>query len=405
MENGVGPAGMWWEGAPVYHFYTLTAHHYLLEAARRAGTDLYDRPAVLAMFAAPARQLLPDGTFAPLNDSDRVPISRYRALLELGYARYGLDTLAPLLAPRTSEEALMWGVPEVEPGEAAARTASYAEAADHLAVLRTGDGEAMALLDYGPAMGGHAHPASLNLVVYAAGDLRLIDPGRTAYGHALQDAWYKRTVAHNTVLVDGRGHRLSQGRLLAWDDAGDRVVARTRTEKAYDGVLLDRTVVMTGDWLLDIVHARSDTSRTFDLLSHFGGTPEGVDAGAPTELYDENGYQHIEEPRVASGLGAFTLATGDGALAVRMAGHVAAFLGAGRHDADHKRHPLVVRRAEGATATFAMLMALRPGVDLPRLVVEEAADAWPRVAAGTVVVRVADDALEVDGEAVAAAPD
>jgi len=74
-----------------------------LEAASRAGMDLFAMPIVKRMFDAPLRQIYPDGTFPPLQDSDRSDIRESREFYEVAYARYKDAAYPPLIGKRDSE--------------------------------------------------------------------------------------------------------------------------------------------------------------------------------------------------------------------------------------------------------------------------------------------------------------
>ena len=84
------------------------------------------------------------------------------------------------------------------------------------AVLRSqpdGDGqpspatEQYALLKYGLHGGGHGHPDKLGLTLYAQGSRLAPDLGTPGYGIDLFQGWYRQTISHNTVILDGLSQR------------------------------------------------------------------------------------------------------------------------------------------------------------------------------------------------------
>jgi len=224
LEHSLMPSGLWYELAPIYHWYALNAYVYLFEGAERSGTACYGLPKVRAMFDAPPRSLLPDRTFAPLQDSDRLALSDDRWFYEVAFRRYREPRFASLAGPRPRDEALLHKSEDLPESRAlgleAAALALFLGAetlpeppaplewrssndpGEGLAVLRGQENQTVLLLEYGPARAGHVQPAKLNIVLYAAGDIRLVDPGRAPYGHPLHQGWFRQTLAHNTVVVD-----------------------------------------------------------------------------------------------------------------------------------------------------------------------------------------------------------
>ena len=62
----------------------------------------------------------------------------------------------------------------------------------------------------------HTHAGKLSFDLYAHGKSLAVDPGNCSYDHFDHGDWYKRTVAHNTIQVDGRDQVLLKD-TLQWD--------------------------------------------------------------------------------------------------------------------------------------------------------------------------------------------
>ena len=367
MRHSVLPSGMWYEGAPSYHWYALQAHMYLMEAAARAGMDLYAPPIVHKLFDAPVRQLLPDGTFVPLNDSDRQSISGQRRFYEVAYARFGDPLYAGLLEPRDTDWALFWGVEEVPPGTGETLDLeSSNDLAEGLAVLRDAANEIAVFLDYGKGYSGHVHPARLNLVLFAHDDVRLVDPGRLAYGNPMHKAWYRQTVAHNTVVVNERSQWPSAGELVAFEANEAFALVRARAKWAYLGVTLDRTVCLCANAVVDVVQCSALGRRTFDLPLHFRGDLDGLPSAEPIErLSEAAGYREVQDPAYATApLTGFTVDASEGRrIAVEVRDDSEVFLGQGYGTASMTQLlPMVLRRQHGNDALFVtVFQILAPG--------------------------------------------
>jgi oligo-alginate lyase len=364
MRRSLMGTGMWYEESPIYHWYALRAHVYLLEGATRAGIPLYEHPKVRGMFEAPLRIALPDGTMPPINDSDRMPVDR--AILEVAQRRFGGALFAPWLEPRDSEWALLWGVSNL-PRDVAPRAArSSNSASEGLAVLRNPENSIVAMLEYGPGLSGHVQPAKLNLLLYAFDDIRLVDPGRISYGNPLHKQWYTQTVAHNTVAVNGRSQARTRGELRAF--ASEPAIIRAVSSTAYPDVMLDRTVLLHENLLLDVFRCQARRNSVFDLPLHLQGIleglPEGV-AGGP--LGGSAGYQHLEGVvRYEQPLTALDLDTGAGRIHLRFAGPSEFYTAAGPGNPPTERIPVVLQRQRGREALFITVYEMLDQHEEPR---------------------------------------
>jgi len=84
------------------------------------------------------------------------------------------------------------------------------------AILRTrGPAQLTAALTFGPYGGFHGHYDKLSFVFFGFGRELAVDPGRArsqAYRLPIHRNWYKATIAHNAVLVDGKSQKHCPGR-------------------------------------------------------------------------------------------------------------------------------------------------------------------------------------------------
>lgn len=382
-------SGLWYELAPIYHWYALNACTYLFEAARRNGMDLYAIPRVRALYTAPVRLVLPDGTFAPMHDSDRLALSDDRWYLEVAYARYGGPFFAAAAGPRPEGpeiEHRSESLPESRTLglEAAAFTLFWGEETlpvapfqprssndrhEGLAVLRDAANETAILFDYGPALEGHAHPAKLGMVLFAGGDIRLVDPGRAPYAHPLQHGWYRRTIAHNTVAVDEQDQRPAAGRLRAFAAREDWALVRADTADAYPGVTLDRTLLLAGDVVADVFQCRGGGAHTFDLPLHLRGELRGLPERRPAEtISGEPGYRELwDTAPFAEPVKSFTLIVNGEPLRVTALDASKSWFALGHGPiATGEPVPVVLRRQRGTQALFVTVYSRNdaPGLRL-----------------------------------------
>ena len=354
IAKGVTEGGLWWEGSLGYHQYTMRALWPLAEAARHAGIDLYsDR--YRSLYDAPLALALPNGDPPGFNDNAGANVFDYAPLYEIAYARWKRPAYGRLVArtKRDTLEALLYGVPKVPEGPVIPTHSTLLRQAGY-AVLRS---PAMAVaVRFGTYGGGHGHPDMLNIVTYGAGRQGGLDPGSIHYGVPLHREWYRTTIAHNTVSVDGKLQARAGGRLEDWKTEAGVTILKASADGAYPGVRLRRRLRLDGEGLEDRFECSSETEHVYDWAFHAPGRLRvvGVEMEPGGALGDANGYQHLKIRLRGQTDGDWRAVWTDGAarLVIRMKGapdtevYVAA--GPGR-DPKTMVDTLIVRRRAAST--------------------------------------------------------
>ncbi len=322
LNDGLLDDGLWYEGEN-YHWFALRGLAWGAELLRTAGeTDLWTAEDAAARkfrtaFWTPVLTALPDFTFPARRDSKYGSSLRQRRMAELWelvLARGGEHPFASLLghvydpaiaaAPdgvgaiteveRTEPaggvrrgglgwKALAWmlpALPEAEPD--AWRPGSVHLEATGLAIFRRDAGRTYVSLDYGESGGGHGHPDRLNFTLHAGGVAWLPDFGTGSY--VSRDlGWYRSTLAHNAPIVDAVSQAEARGLCVGFEEGAQYgwACAQLPDATAYDGVGLQRTVVVTPEYVLDVVQMASSVGeRTLALPWHGLGRvatePDGV---------------------------------------------------------------------------------------------------------------------------------
>jgi oligo-alginate lyase len=302
LRESVTPDGAWFEGAWGYHFYALNPLLMTREMAERAGIAVPEAAALKRMLDAPLACVFPDGTLPNFNDSGYTNLSAESAWYDIGY-RLFKDPRYLAVAPRTGRglESLLWGSPEFTAGTAAP-LGSELLGSSGIAILRAPGSDRTLAVKFGPHGGGHGHFDKLSFISYALGARQAADPGTQAYGANTHNTWDKMTVAHNTISVDGKPQAESTGKLLEWNPGPQATQIRLSAGPAYPGVELERTLVHTAEYTLDIAQARSvdGAPHQFDWVYHNFGT---VSTPLPVKPYaglpQANGYQHLTETQAS----------------------------------------------------------------------------------------------------------
>jgi hypothetical protein len=268
-ERGVLPDGSWYECSPHYHFYACEAFLGAVDACHRLGTEAPAAQTLRRMLRAPLPLLRPDGQFALLNDGwPENPLVGRAAFYEHADGLLGGcgDVLAAIYArgaARDSLQALLYG-PEALPDRPLVLPALAA--CDGIVTVRRGG--LLALIKANPDGGGHDHRDEPALDLHLLdGGLDAGDLGNPGYGNPLHGAWFKRTAAHNTVLVDGQDHAADVPVVVEAGDRGACSVVRVHASRALPGGTLLRTVVVGDGWVLD--HVIVGLAQPGELLWRF----------------------------------------------------------------------------------------------------------------------------------------
>ena len=225
ISDQLGDDGLWPESVHTYHYFPLHAFVQFAEAAWHAGVDLYHwegKPgkSLLAMFSAPLAYAYPDLRLAAINDGwfeAFVPASLY----ELAYYRTRDPHFGWVLANGYKSGAAPAGVAPADRRNRGARRAlrlslrrghsrpSTHPAGRHLHQLPRARHLRSALDQRRDddlrlrAVPGPRPPRQDGHNALRQRKLWMADYGTPGYGAAILP-WYQSTLAHNTVVVDGK---------------------------------------------------------------------------------------------------------------------------------------------------------------------------------------------------------
>jgi len=292
IEKSITDDGIWYEGTMDYHRYAMSAIVETLDAAKRFGYSLKDSVRLKSLWLGPLQMACPDGSIPATNDSNPSSLAGFKGLYRWGYNYFG-DPIFASYAGIATDKGM-----KIQPESKALESLG-------MAALRAGknDGAACAFLDYGIHGGGHGHPDKLNLMLYALGREFLVDPGRISYSVPEFETWCRKTVSHNTVVINGRDQRPDRGQLEFFESKDSYTACLASSARAYPGHILKRFLLLTDGFLVDVFSVHGDKKVKIDWLAHSYGTFETKEKlfEPSAKTGDKNGYQHLEDVMQAQG--------------------------------------------------------------------------------------------------------
>lgn len=192
IKRQIFPDGADWELAAGYHMMASTGFLNAYELAKLNGLSMPPlfEERLPKTFDYVAGMTRPDGTSAAVNDSGGY---YKRSGTEANYLAYG---------------ARLFNRPELlesPEGTYAGQSRAFPDAGFHIMASGLDQQALWLMFDCGYPGASHQHRDGLNLEVFAHGLCFIVDPGITGYFNDLWTDYYRRTEAHNTVLVNGVG--------------------------------------------------------------------------------------------------------------------------------------------------------------------------------------------------------
>jgi hypothetical protein len=159
-----------------------------------------------------------------------------------------------------------------------------------LAMLRSDEspnywtsGKAIAVFQIMSKGYGHDHRDKFSISLHGAG--RLFYPNYNALQYENPSVgWTRNSVSHNTLIVDEGETRDAELTALHHEFSPEAKFLASSASGVFEGVDQTRALLLTKEYLLDVVHATSAVPHIYDYVLHSFGRaePEKPDAFAPT---------------------------------------------------------------------------------------------------------------------------
>jgi hypothetical protein len=247
MEKGVHPDGAQSELTPGYHSWMTRSFLHVQLLAHKNGTDLdklSDRHEKMFEFLMHVAK--PNHKYVALGDAKSRSIANMMGIGALTYNRPDMR----YLAIDKVDPSWIWMHPPEKLSNYTKLKSEEPTLRSHMlpnsqyGVMRTGweKEDRFFLFDCAPRGGNHCHDDRLQVVLYSGRDL-LIDPGSLNYDNPLHHSYFKKSAAHNVVLIDeGEQPRSNDTELLNWS-IGDKYEFASGLVRGKKGINHQRSVL------------------------------------------------------------------------------------------------------------------------------------------------------------------
>ena len=164
----------------------------------------------------------------------------------------------------------------------------------------------------------------------------LPDLGSPAYGVPDHKLWYKKTIAHNTVTVDGEDQLPSTGKLVKFENRKDGGYIEAVADSAYNSVMMRRCLDLSPSGLTDVYTCTSDSIHTYDYVLLLREDPTITQQGLPAQDDGRDGYAKISEMKEYDSTGEFYLETSSGKIKISTPGSAKILVGRAKGPAQKK---------------------------------------------------------------------
>ncbi|MFI3115819.1 MAG: heparinase II/III family protein [Clostridia bacterium] len=314
MRLGVTGDKFWYEGSTHYNFFLLEGICYLLAFSKLYGqefetSDIVEDMLIQAYHFAFDNDVLPN----PNDGWPDINLKSYSYIYCLATKVFGEDSTVgkiykhiladpkprveiPLSKPfyfenKVSFEHLVC-LPNLK-GEAnlAPKRKSFCFTDSYFSMLK--NDKINFFMKYGHRGPAHAHPDKMNVEIAVNGHLLSRDLSNTGYASKLCNEWHRKTICHNTVVVDGLNHvSMEGGTMLEFNDN----LSHAKVENVYDGVDFTRRCTISENGFTDDFKVESSKTHNYDWFFHSEAKLLTKIDGSTGDLgFNQNGYEHVKD--------------------------------------------------------------------------------------------------------------
>jgi hypothetical protein len=320
LKKGVTEEGMWYEGSMHYHFYTIQPIAYLMFICRAMDFDIPEMPyiydTVEKMFEYPVKMMFESKRLPNPNDAHPyLDIYMYRTHYEYASVIYDNPMFRKLCSmfnqdsqkPGSFTSLLLntWNEKDTD-----IKNGTVINPDSCTAMLRKDGTEVF--FKFGTLTHLHMHPDVMNFEMSFDGDVVSYDIGNGGYASSLFVEWQRKTLCHNTALIDQTDHvrrNLPRGSVEDFDIENAYIKAKAKA--VYEATDFTRSFRVSRDRVLDEFEVHNWDTHEIDWFFYCEGeqkcsyTTEKVETLAEEFLKDgmdkeqimmpprQSGYQHL----------------------------------------------------------------------------------------------------------------
>lgn len=210
LKEGVTEEGMWYEGSMHYHFYTVQPIAQLLYICKRSEFEIpemgYIYETVEKLFMYPLKMMFSNKRLPNPNDAHPyLDIYHYRTQYEYAAVIYDKPIFKKVCSVIKRDSGKQGSFTSLllnrwdEEGDID-RFNTVINPESGTAMLRKGDTEVF--FKFGALTHLHRHPDIMNFEMAFGGDVVSYDIGNGGYGSKLFVEWQRKTLCHNTAVID-----------------------------------------------------------------------------------------------------------------------------------------------------------------------------------------------------------
>ncbi|MBN1623594.1 MAG: heparinase II/III family protein [Clostridia bacterium] len=313
MRRGVTKEGMWFEYSPHYHFYCADPITYFMYMAKEHNLYIPETDELFnyleRLYMYPVENMFSNG-FLP-NPGDGWPeihVNKYKRQIEYAAQILNNDYLKQILGTFYKEGEA--SVPErllFNPGYPDMGLPSFGSQNNEdsfNAILKNNITEVF--LKTGIKTISHAHPDVMTIEMAFYGDLVSCDLCSNGYSTRIFQEWQRKTIAHNTVILDMMDQKYEPVGEGVWPEGiveyFDESRIRAKSKNVYECCDYTRDIRIEENTIYDEFHVKGVEEYNIEWLFYCKGKIEcSYETEVIGSLGDSEGYQHLFDVRKFSG--------------------------------------------------------------------------------------------------------
>lgn len=135
----------------------------------------------------------------------------------------------------------------------------------------------------------HAHPDKLNIEIKHNGKYLTHDLSTAGYGSNISKHFYRKTYAHNTIVIDGKNQNIECNNII---ENFDENMIYVKVNNAYDECEISRRIVLKSEIIDDMLIVNGKKNKIIDYFFHCDAKLLSIPYSNPIQSMNE--YQYLD---------------------------------------------------------------------------------------------------------------